>query len=335
MDVIMTAETAPNETRLAQRAESGDASAQFDYARLVLSDPRRSADGPAAIEMLESAASKQHPEAVAMTALFEAMGALRPQNWLNALNRLQEAAELGSQHARAQLLTLAPSDDDEDNWAAIRKRVDLQQLLTPPPRQTLSQAPRIIAYPGFATPQECDWAIARARDRLKPATVFNTASANQMYHSARDNSGIEFQLPDMDVVIEILRARISAATRLPVPIFEPTQILHYAVGEQFRPHHDFFDPEAPAYVGQLKDFGQRIATVLVYLSDDYTGGETVFPKIGLSYRGRKGDALFFANVDRSGQIDPMTLHAGTPPTSGEKWVLSQWIRDRLPAGNRQ
>lgn len=335
----MTAEISSNEADLAKRAKAGDPSAQFDYARLVLSDPRRAAEAPAAIEIIESAASKQHPEAVAMGALFEATGALRPQSWSNALSRLQEAAELGSRNARSQLLTLARSDDHEEqphgNWATIRERIDIKQLLSPPPREILSEAPRIVAYPGFATAAECQWAIERARGRLMPATVFGNYSANPMFHSVRDNSGIEFQLTDMDVVIETLRARISAATRLPVPIFEPTQVLHYAVGEQFRPHHDFFDPEAPGSADQLMNFGQRIATVLVYLNEGYTGGDTVFPRIGLSYRGRKGDALFFANVDRSGRIDPMTLHAGTPPASGEKWVLSQWIRDRRPARDRQ
>jgi len=86
----------------------------------------------------------------------------------------------------------------------------------------------------------------------------------------------------------------------------------------------------PGFAEYLQKFGQRIATVLIYLNEDYAGGETAFPKLGLNFRGATGDALFFTNVDRSGRADPLTLHAGTPPTSGEKWVLSQWIRDRVP-----
>jgi len=97
-----------------------------------------------------------------------------------------------------------------------------------------------------------------------------------------------------------------------------------------RPHHDYLDPNASGFAEQLRRFGQRIATVLVYLNDNYTGGQTVFPKIGLRYRGKTGDALFFTNVDRTGRADPLTMHAGTPPTSGEKWVISQWVRDRAP-----
>jgi hypothetical protein len=39
----------------------------------------------------------------------------------------------------------------------------------------------------------------------------------------------------------------------------------------------------------------------------------------------------FANVDLVGNPDRSTLHAGLTPTQGEKWLLSQWIRDRTPA----
>ena len=39
----------------------------------------------------------------------------------------------------------------------------------------------------------------------------------------------------------------------------------------------------------------------------------------------------FANVDLNGAPDRLTLHTGCSPTRGEKWLLSQWIRDRTPA----
>ena len=101
-----------------------------------------------------------------------------------------------------------------------------------------------------------------------------------------------------------------------MPLFEPTQLLHYSVGQQFKPHYDFFDPVNLAYRDDLARFGQRIATFLIYLNDDYEGGETSFPKIGLNFHANAGDALFFANVTREGTPDLMTLHAGLPPTSG-------------------
>jgi prolyl 4-hydroxylase len=68
---------------------------------------------------------------------------------------------------------------------------------------------------------------------------------------------------------------------------------------------------------------------LVYLNEGFEGGETGFPALKTRYKGRKGDALFFWNVGPDGSPDKRTLHAGLPPVSGEKWLLSQWIRFRL------
>lgn len=323
---------------LERRAAAGDPEAQFAYALAILGGEDAPAEGLRAIELIDRAAEQGHADSAAMSALFEAMGAARPQSWPRAFDQLQRAAELGSISAQGQLLTLADaalaqstSGEPSHAWPEIRAGVSAERLLQAPARQLLSDSPRIAAFPGFATEAECRWAIERSRDRLQPAAVFHTRSGGQTLNAVRDNSAIEFQLPQMDVVLEVLRARISRITRLPVQIFEPTQVLRYAVGEQFRPHHDFLDPGAPGFAEQLRLYGQRIATVLVYLNDDYTGGETIFPKIGLRYRGGTGDALFFTNVDRSGDPDPLTMHAGTPPSTGEKWVISQWIRDRAPA----
>lgn len=313
--------TASTDEDLRDRAESGEPAAQFDYGMALLEDQQAPVDGPRAIGLIDEAAAADYPDALAMSALFDAMGALRQQSWPIALEKLKRAAGLGSQSAQGQVDVLEERGSTE---------LLIDRLLEPPSRKQLSQSPRIVAFPAFATAGECEWLISRARDRLKPAKVFSTATGDQTYHQARDNSGIEFQLSQMDVVTELIRARISAATRLPVPIFEPTQILQYRVGQQFRPHHDFLDPDVPGFAEYLQKFGQRIATVLVYLNEDYEGGETAFPKLGLNFRGATGDALFFTNVDRYGRADPLTLHAGTPPTSGEKWVLSQWIRDRVP-----
>ena len=58
------------------------------------------------------------------------------------------------------------------------------------------------------------------------------------------------------------------------------------------------------------------------------GGETEFPLVGFRHKGRKGDALFFWNVQTDGSLDRQTLHAGLPPTTGEKWLLSQWVRNK-------
>ena len=159
--------------------------------------------------------------------------------------------------------------------------------------------------------------------------VLDQKSGEELAHPHRTNRSVTLNLMELDVVLQILRARIATATNIPLPVFEPAQIMHYSVGEEFRPHFDFDSEEG--YGGQLKRYGQRIATFLLYLNGGFRGGETDFPRLGIRFRGRRGDAIFFANIDTNGQPDPLTLHAGRPPESGEKWILSQWIRDKTPA----
>ena len=109
---------------------------------------------------------------------------------------------------------------------------------------------------------------------------------------------------------------------------ELPSVLHYAPGEQYAPHHDFCDVSLPGPAKDVADHGQRVLTFLIYLNEDYEGGETDFPQLNWRFKGRKGDAVFWWSVDENGAPDPRTLHAGLPPTSGEKWLFSQWMRDK-------
>jgi prolyl 4-hydroxylase len=267
-------------------------------------------------------------EAAAVMATLEAMGAGRPQSWERALDCLLIAAKRGSARAGAQLQVLSGSPSQD--WQRLRASLDMAALTAPPVRRPLSERPRIRLLEGFATEAECDWVIDSARDKLRPARVWDPVTGRGRSDPNRTNRALELGLADMDVVLQLLRARIAAASNLPLPVFEPAQVMHYRPGEEFRPHHDFLDPNQPGHGAELTRFGQRIATFLLYLNDDFDGGETEFPDLGLRHRGRKGDALLFANVDAAGAPDPLTRHSGRPPARGCKWILSQWIRDRSP-----
>lgn len=321
------------------RATAHDADRLFERARETLSDPKSAEELKRGILLMEQAAADGCVAAIELRALFEAMGIARPLNWEAAFDLLQLAAEQGSLSARRQLLLLADrttswetveSAADAD-WARIRRSVSIERTLAHGERLSLSEEPRIRVIEGFATPAECRWLIERARPHLARATVIKK-TGDQGVAQGRSNSATVFRIIDMDVVVEAMRARISIATRVPLPLFEPTQVFRYAIGQEFRPHHDFLDPANEAYRDKLFA-GQRIATFLIYLNDDFSGGQTDFPAVGIRYRGGTGDAIFWANVDRQNRPDPLTIHAGLPPTAGDKWILSQWIRDR--AGGRR
>ena len=282
-----------------------------------------------AVRLIEKASAAGHAEAACMLATLEAVGAGRPRNWKRALDYLELAGERGSEHAQGQLKLLAASGDSSD-WRGARGRISVERLLAAPAPKALAEKPRLRVFERFASAAECRWVIERLRPKLHPAVVWDVDSGETLEDPYRSNRSAELPVQDMDVAIEVLRARISAATRIPEFVFELPQLMHYRVGEEFRPHHDYIDPDKPGLALDLARRGQRIGTFLLYLNDAFAGGATEFPQAGIAYRGRTGDALFFANVTPDGRPDPLTLHAGRSPSSGEKWILSQWIRDRVP-----
>jgi prolyl 4-hydroxylase len=263
-----------------------------------------------------------------------------PQSWARALDLLQRSAQLGAHLAQAELAGLsgdwALAHDilrgevvPESRWSGLRNSIDLAKWLEAPPKQTLSEEPRIAFVEQIAPPELCDWLIARARPRLKAAKITDRATGESSVSSTRTCKSCHFRRPESDLMFVILRYRIAKVTEMQVDAMEIPYVLDYSVGQEFQPHFDIvIDPEAPDYEEKLAKGGQRVLTFLVYLNDDYEGGETEFPVLGARWKGRRGEALFWWNVAPDGALDKRTLHAGLPVTRGEKWMLTQWIQGR-------
>jgi hypothetical protein len=280
-------------------------------------------------------------EVVHYLAVKTAEGREVAQDWDKALSLLCRSAELGSRLAQAELAGLAGDwalahrifageDVPEPRWENLRSAIDLAKWLAPPPKPEFADGPRIAVAEDFAAPELCDWLIARARARLKPAKILDRATGESSISNTRSGSACLFRRPDSDLIVAIMRARIAAITETRVDDMEIPTVLHYSKGQEFAPHFDIIiNPDAPDYRERLaRGDQQRVITFLLYLNDDYEGGETEFPALGERWKGRKGEALFFWNVRPGGTVDERTLHAGLPVTQGEKWLLSQWILGR-------
>jgi prolyl 4-hydroxylase len=146
-----------------------------------------------------------------------------------------------------------------------------------------------------------------------------------------------------DAVVAAIEERIALHTALPASHGEGLQVLHYAPGELYEPHFDSFHEEHNQQNG-----GQRIATMLMYLTDVEEGGETVFPastekpaaavngapgaagspcaRAGVAVAPRAGDALLFYSLTPDGRVDPKSLHGGCPVLRGDKWSATKWLR---------
>ncbi len=323
---------------LARAAQSGDLDAMAELGkRLVIGDkgPLLPSDG---VHLLLDAAKAGHAEAAVRLATLKALGAHVEQSWGDAFGLLVFAAERGSETARGQLQALAGRNsepgDGERRWQRLAASIDMRFWLSTPAGQTLCADPLVRVFPNFATPSACAWLIEQARPGLKRALIYDPVGGKDIADHMRTNSAAGFDLMHADVVQAAVQWRMSIAVGVPVAHMEGPTVLHYAVGEQITNHYDFVNPRIPNYQAEIEKRGQRIVTFLVYLNDDYEGGETDFATLGLRYHGAKGNGIFFTNALPNGEPDLRMVHAGLPPKDNEKWLMSQFIRNRVVLGAR-
>lgn len=269
------------------------------------------------LQALRSSAAGGDRDAAFRLAIDLAMSTGDSASWGEAVNWLGRAAAAGHADAQQQLDLLAGWTEAYD-WPVV-----------PDPRP-LCQAPVVLALDAFLPQPMCEWLIRRGGGVVRPARVFDEATGEGRIDPGRSNSSGALSGSEADMIVAFARRRIAQASGVPTIAMEPTQILSYDVGQTFDWHVDFLDPKVAGFGADLARRGQRIATCLIYLNHDFTGGETSFSAIDLNHRGRTGDAILWSNVLPDGDVDRETVHAGLPPQSGRKWVLSQWIRDRAP-----
>lgn len=305
-------------TLLQSAAKAGNPQARCYLGQKLLLGERMPQDVPKGLQMLTMAGAAGSGDALHLLATLAAAGQARSQDWSAALKALQRAAQSGHETAGAQLALLQSpgAKFDIETWRAC-----------PPPRMQFEN-PCVGVIENFLSPEVCAWLIACGRTRLAPAMVRDRQTGDERVSHQRTNSAAYLPLMNSDVLMQAVRERIAASLGVPVANLEAPNVLHYRVGQAFEQHFDFSDPALPAHAEELARLGQRTATFLVYLNEGFEGGETAFPTLNWSFRGRTGDALFFWNVDEHGAVEHRLLHAGMPPTQGEKWLLSQWVRER-------
>src|SRR5690606_35992877 len=138
----------------------------------------------------------------------------------------------------------------------------------------------------------------------------------------------QYGLMENDFMHFLLQERMAKACGVPRIQMEGFAVLFYRPGDEFSAHVDYYDPQQLQGRREIQAHGQRCLTFLVYLNDDYAGGETQFTELGFSHKGKAGEALYFVNAAPDGKGDPRTRHAGAPVLNGNKWVLSQYFRDK-------
>lgn len=190
--------------------------------------------------------------------------------------------------------------------------------------QTLGH-PRVVVFGDVLSADECDALIEQARPRLARSLTVATLTGGEMLHADRTSDGMFFQRGETELISRI-EARLARLANWPLENGEGLQILRYSPGAQYKPHYDYFDPAEPGTPTILRRGGQRVATIILYLSEPAQGGGTTFPDVQLEIAPKRGNAVFFS-YDRP-HPSTRSLHGGAPVIAGEKWIATKWLRER-------
>lgn len=134
-------------------------------------------------------------------------------------------------------------------------------------------------------------------------------------------------------LVATIEDKITALMGIQPELGEAIQGQRYAVGQEFKPHHDFFYVDQPYWPAQQRSGGQRTWTAMVFLNEPEAGGQTAFVKADLRITPRAGNLLTWNNLDALGEPNLQSLHQGMPVEAGLKYVITKWYREQ-PWGER-
>lgn len=135
-------------------------------------------------------------------------------------------------------------------------------------------------------------------------------------------------LPSDDPLTIDLDARITTFTGLDPAYGEPIQGQRYAVGQEFKQHTDYFEPQGVDYERFCGVAGNRTWTVMIYLNQPDAGGATRFKAIDKIIQPETGKLVAWNNRRPDGSLNPATLHHGMKVRAGTKYVITKWYRER-------
>ena len=177
----------------------------------------------------------------------------------------------------------------------------------------------IFRIDGFLTAQECDQivSIINASELTASSTYNVTKPAERIVNADRTSKTCYFG--GSSPLISDVESRICKTLGINNRHAEQIQGQKYEVGQEFRFHTDYFDPDLLKQDNSIN--GQRTWTFMIYLSDVEEGGYTSFPRAFCSSAPKTGTALVWNNLhsqasslnagDR-GKENPFSSHAHYP-----------------------
>jgi prolyl 4-hydroxylase len=196
-------------------------------------------------------------------------------------------------------------------------------LRTPNVMQIPAQGFDIFVLRGLLKPEECAQVNALIDADRVPSGILADKEADPEFRTSESCN-----LSPYHPLVASVEQRINQVLGIDPKQGETVQGQRYAVGQQFKAHHDFFYVDQPYWPEQERTGGQRTWTAMAFLNEPEAGGQTFFPRAGVRVTPKTGNLLIWNNMDALGMPNPNSLHQGMPVEAGVKYVLTKWYRER-------
>ncbi len=153
-----------------------------------------------------------------------------------------------------------------------------------------------------------DWTAYQSDYAFGKQKMIREHLFNQSHEAYAESRNIEKQITDS--ILSVSKDYESMHPGLDIGILCPMSISKYFVGSQMGKHTDTHDD----------DQGKTISVVL-YLNDDYTGGEIEFEDQGIIVKPTAGSIVVFPSRKPY-------YHASKPVLSGEKYIVPGFWENR-------
>jgi prolyl 4-hydroxylase len=201
---------------------------------------------------------------------------------------------------------------------AVRNRL----LATPRTFKVPTPGLDLFVVRDFLTKEECVGLMERIDANKQPSKIL--AEDPDPEFRTSETCNLDAHAP----LTRAIETKVTRLTGIDPRHGETIQGQRYAVGQQFKAHHDFFYTDQPYWQEQKNIGGQRTWTVMMFLNEPEAGGQTFFTNVGVKVAPKQGNLLAWNNLDEVGEPNLKSLHQGLPVEAGVKYIITKWYRER-------
>ena len=175
----------------------------------------------------------------------------------------------------------------------------------------------------FVSPDLCERLIKLIERDRRPSTLAD--EGDDRYFRTSETC----DLPEENHAVREIGALLAALNGIDPAYGEPLQGQRYDIGQEFKPHCDYFNRDGRDWEKYCSVAGQRTWTFMVYLNDVEAGGATRFKAVKKTFQPEAGKLVCWNNMRADGRENPNTIHHGMKVRKGVKYVITKWYREKV------